>query len=226
MNLLADLVFPRLCLSCQARTHISGDYFCVRCSVKLSFTNQLFVIDNAFKRRFHGRIDLKAAAAVFWYSKGDIVQKMIYNIKYDNQRHIGIKLGELMARQITESTTFGLIDCLVPVPIHPIKKQKRGFNQSELLVKSISEKLNIPYFNNVLYKKENTVSQTHKSRIDRLSDIENSIGLKNIRLIKGKHVLLVDDVLTTGATLEECAKQLLLGEIKSISMMTIAMGRL
>ena len=226
MKSLIDLVFPRLCISCQQETQIKNEYFCISCLQKLSFTDQFSVKDNAFMRRFYGRIELKESAALFWYSKGDKVQKMIYSIKYNHEKYIGRAIGEVMAEKILSTGAFSDIDMVIPVPLHPKKKHKRGFNQSELIGKSLADKLNLRFSSEVLIKLKNTESQTHKSRLERLKDIENGFGLKKINLIVNKNILLVDDVLTTGATLEACAKQLLIGGVSSISMVTIAMGRL
>lgn len=181
---------------------------------------------NEFTNRFYGRIKLKHAAAVFWYSKGDIVQQMIFKLKYKKEKQLGAALGKILAQKIHNNLMFGNLDIIIPVPIHPVKKRKRGYNQSYLIAIEISELLNLSIDDKSLFKKSHTESQTHKSRVNRLLDMADSFGIIPTDVLKGKNVLLVDDVLTTGATLEACAKLLETAEVNSISMVSIAMGRL
>ena len=226
MKKLIDLIFPQLCIACSAHNRIKGDYFCVHCRPTLNFTDHFEVKDNAFKKRFYGRLDIHAAAALFWYNKGDIVQKMIFGLKYNNQQYIAKALGTMIGTRLKNSPIFQDIDLLVPVPLHPKKLYKRGFNQSALLVESISEVTEIPFATHLLIKNKNTISQTKKSHVDRLLSLEKGFSLNTKYNVAHKNILLVDDVLTTGATLEASALPLFDAGIEQLSMMTIAIGKL
>ena len=178
--------------------------------------------ENPFTDRFWGRVPINAGAALYYFAKGGRTQKLIHKLKYDGKRKVGIKLGNLYGRMLKESPYFHKIDLIVPVPLHPRKKQKRGYNQSDLFAQGLSEEMEIPRAPNALKRLEMTETQTKKSQAERFANVAEAFAVNDPKILKGKHVLLVDDVMTTGATMEACANQILSCEDTKVSMATIA----
>ena len=171
-----------------------------------------------------GRSKLENAAALFTFNKDGNAQKLIHTLKYEEGKNVGIFLGQQLGFAIKESEFFNNIDIVIAVPLHPKKQKLRGYNQSAYLAKGIKEVLSIPINKKSLLRIENTDSQTRKKRFSRWENMMNSFDLKTTNKLIDKHILLVDDVVTTGATLEACAQKLL--EIKGVkvSVVTIAVA--
>ncbi|MEL6864495.1 MAG: phosphoribosyltransferase family protein, partial [Bacteroidota bacterium] len=178
--------------------------------------------DNPFTDRFWGRIDLKAGAALYYFSKGGRTQQLIHHLKYSGKKEIGLKLGQLYGKMLLESPYFKGIDVIIPVPLHPRKQKKRGYNQSDWFAKGLSESMNCPWYAHGLQRIHMANSQTQKSRLERLVNVSQAFEVKNRALLEGKHILLVDDVLTTGATLEACSEKILQIPQTQLSLATIA----
>ena len=158
---------------------------------------------------FWGRVYLEQAVSWFFFLKGSRYQEAIHKLKYQKRPEIGVALGREFGYQLLQSDNFKIPDLLVPVPLHSSKLRKRGYNQSRKIAEGLSSALEIPLFPDILYKRESTTTQTDKTRFDRYLNVEGSFGIKDSHLIEGKHIFLVDDVLTTGATIEACAAILL-----------------
>ena len=165
--------------------------------------------DNPVEKIFWGRIPVEAATSELYFSKGTFVQSIIHQLKYKGNREAGIMLGKIMGESLSNSNRFKDIDLLIPLPLTRIKERKRGYNQSEILCLGISEVTNIPLLKNAVSRLKATETQTKKRRSQRWDNVEGNFFVNQKELIQGKHVLLVDDVITTGATLEACGQEIL-----------------
>lgn len=198
--------------------------FCLTCQFELPLTDHFTNGKNAFLKHFWGRVNVTYGAALFTFQKEGMVQKMVHALKYRHKRDVGSLLGAFASRHMIESGKFNNIDCIVPVPISSLRLKKRGYNQAEIFGEGIGKEVNIPIHRKVLIKVRDTGTQTARSRQDRMEKVANSFKVKKKALIKDRHILLVDDVITTGATLESCASLLLKEGARSISCMTIAIA--
>ncbi len=217
------LFYPQLCLSCgENLPPKSGEVICVGCHYHLPKTNFHKHADNAFRTRFVGRLPLCAAGALFHFTNGGRAQSLIHSLKYEGKREVGIQLGKIYGRELNETETFREVDGIVPVPLHPKKEKLRGYNQSDVFAEGLADAMEKPWWREVLQRKKMTESQTRKDAAARLANVETIFEVKNTDKWRGKHLLLVDDVVTTGATLEACANALLQIPNVQISMATIA----
>jgi competence protein ComFC len=163
-----------------------------------------------------------SGTALFYYQKGGKVQRMIHRLKYKGQQKLGWHLGRRLGQYMIESPVYKKLDCIVPVPLHPEKKRKRGFNQSEVLGDGLSTMLGIPLYNNVLNRTSATATQTRKRRFLRWENVESAFNLDASAKVENKNILLVDDVITSGATMEACANKLL--SIRGVNIYLAAIG--
>lgn len=221
---LLGLFYPHLCLACGKNAPPYRQDICTPCKATLPETNFHLEKENPFTERFWGRVDLHAGAALYLFTKRGRVQHLIHNLKYKGKREVGITLGRRYGYYLRRSPYFIESEIIVPVPLHPRKERMRGFNQSEMFAKGLSESMGIPYLKNGLKRTAHTASQTKKSRLDRLENMEGTFAVGKEKALQGKHILLVDDVLTTGSTLEACAAELLKVPGATVSMATIAIA--
>ena len=224
LNDLVSLLYPNLCLACSDHTPARGEIICLRCQHKLPRTNFHLEQENPFTERFWGRISIENGAALYHFIKGGRVQELIHRLKYLGKREIGIRLGQWYGEQLKQSEQFKTIDLIVPVPLHPKKERLRGYNQSALFAMGISEAMGKPWMKNALTRKAFTETQTHKSRTERLENVLEVFAVNDLKGMEGKHILLVDDVMTTGATLEACGMRILEIPGTKLSMATIAIA--
>lgn len=223
---MLDLVYPPLCTGCGLQRPLDSHIFCLDCLNELPETGFHLHAHNPFVRHFYGRIQLKAGAAFLYFSRGGGTQRLLHQIKYNNAADIISIIGRWYGKQLLKSDLFNEIDVVVPVPLHWKKQRKRGYNQSFVFGEGIAEVMNISCQKNVLVRVTHDKSLTGMKRLKRVETIGSSFILAKPNPVKNKHVLLVDDVLTTGATLEACANALLKAPVASISMVTIATGEL
>ncbi|MEM1122036.1 MAG: phosphoribosyltransferase family protein [Bacteroidota bacterium] len=221
---LFDLFFPNLCLACGENPLHGQEIFCTTCHRSLPVTNMHQMSENRFTDRFFGRIYLQAGAAIYHFHEGSSVQQLIHQLKYYGKARIGIKLGELYGKQLHQSKYFQEIDVIVPVPLHPVKERKRGYNQSDQFALGLSNAMQKPWLKHGLKRTKYGKSQTRKNQLERYENVMTSFAVEQSEKLVGKHILLVDDVLTTGATMEACASQLLTIPDTKISMATIAIA--
>ncbi len=223
LDALSQLFYPRLCLSCGRHVSRNALELCLACQHRLPQTNFHEHLDNPFTERLWGRVQLVQGMAFLYYDRGGNVQELIHRLKYDNQPQIGEVLGQIYGQVLKQSAKLSPIDLILPVPLHPRKQYERGYNQASQFAKGLSEVLAIPYKDNYLQRNTYSESQTGKTRTDRLTNVMEAFSLKPGIDLNEKRVLLVDDVMTTGATLEACAQPLIRQQVK-LSMATIAMA--
>ncbi len=229
MNLLSDILsdflalfFPELCAACGTNLFKNEKVICTKCIYDLPVTNFHNDPENKLAKQLWGRFPFRQAASFVYFRKGSGVQNIIHQLKYNHRPEAGFRMGELYGSVLQRSESWVQPDVIIPIPLHPLKLRKRKYNQSEYIANGIGETLLIPINTQSLIRLENTETQTSKSRFDRYENLSGAFMCVNPKLLERKHVLLVDDVATTGATLEACA--LLLLEIKEleISVATLA----
>jgi len=203
------LFFPELCAACGRNLFKNEEVICTECIYHLPLTNHHLDQDNQVARQLWGRIAFTNAGSFMYFRKGNKVQKLMYQLKYNNRPEVGTRLGKLYASELRCSGSWALPDAILPVPLHPRKRKKRGYNQSEYIAAGLSEILGIPVISDKLCRAENTESQTRKARWARYENLKEAFVVKEAGALEEKHLLLVDDVITTGATLEACSAELL-----------------
>jgi len=204
-----DLVFPSLCITCGERLITQEKHVCFDCWNDLPVTNFHLEPANKVAQLFWGRIHLENATSFFAYKKGSRYQQLIHYIKYKGLKELGFEIGQRFGYVLGESDVFSNVDLIVPVPLHPKKEKKRGYNQCEWIARGISETLEKQLSVDNLHRLTFTSTQTRKNRFERWQNVEGIFGLHRPDEFVGKHILLVDDVVTTGSTLEACAFPLL-----------------
>lgn len=216
--------YPKLCLACNYAAPPIDQWLCLSCKLKLPKTNFHLSKDNPFTERFWGKVKIEAGAAFYFFKKGGRTQALIHNLKYKQRSQIGVILGNIYGKELLKSPHFKDIEIIVPVPLHWKRLRKRGYNQSDVFAEGLSETMGIPWIKDGLCRNENSESQTKKSKISRLENVMRVFEIKNRKKLEGKHVLLVDDVLTSGATLEACATKILEVHGTKVSLVTIAVA--
>jgi ComF family protein len=215
-----SLFFPQLCHACGENL-VSGEMLiCTKCIYNLPYTNFHQQKDNVVAQQFWGRLKIENAHALCYFTKGGSVQELMHRFKYDDVPGIGNKFGQLTGAQIRDS--WPNVDVIIPVPLHKSKLRKRGYNQSATFAVGLANKLEAVVDEKSLQRIKKTESQTKKSRAERASNMAGVFTVANASNLAGKHVLLVDDIMTTGATLEACGRELLKVEGLRLSIATIA----
>lgn len=205
---LLHLMFPHLCASCGGDLPDKKRLLCLRCIHDLPQTNFQDLPANPVEKIFWGRLDLYSAFAHYYFTKGSSIQRLMHLFKYKGEQELGLQLGKLMGDKIFQNERFP-VDALIPLPLYEKKEKLRGYNQAAVLCEGISSILKIPVVKNAIIRPEFTETQTRKGRIERWKNIEGRFSVNKPELIAGRHLLLVDDVVTTGATLESCGAELL-----------------
>ncbi len=217
------LFIPNICPLCNASMLKSETVICFVCKKELPKTNFLMCpSDNSLIQNFWGRAEVKYAVAFYFYNKGLRVQKLIHILKYKNRPDVGVEIGKTYGILLSESGIFNDVSSIIPVPLHEKKKKIRGYNQAEMFAAGLSESMNIPVDTLTLQKKTFTETQTKKNRFARWKNVEEKFHLVHPENITGKHVILTDDVITTGATLESCMINLKKAADVTVSLVSIA----
>lgn len=216
------LFYPSICQGCGSDNIIQDQLLCLNCINILPRTNYASLPGNALEKIFAGRLSIISAHSEFYFTKGKLVQHLIHQLKYKNNKDLGFYLGEMMGRTLLKSGRFSDLDYLVPLPLFPEKEFKRGYNQAEIICNGMSETMNIPVLKNIVCRQHATETQTRKHRTERWENVAESFVVKHPEKIQGKKVLLVDDVVTTGATLEACGHVILQANASALSIATLA----
>ncbi|MGQ7871414.1 ComF family protein [Sunxiuqinia sp. sy24] len=219
-----ELFYPRLCLVCGEKLITMEKYLCLKCLLHLPRTNFHDEPENAMEQLFYGRVPIQRATAYFDFKKGSPYQKILHQLKYRGMKELGEYMGAQYALELQNSEFIGAVDLICPVPLHPKKERKRGYNQSYHLAKGLSDKLGIPIEREALIRRKFSSTQTKKGRYERWENVEDIFELHQPEAFAGKHVLLIDDVVTTGATLEACAATILQNCPAKISILTLAIA--
>ncbi len=216
------LFYPHVCTGCGSDIIEQENLLCLKCVNTLPHTNFAMHANNAVEKIFWGRVPLTAATSEFYFAKGTVVQHLIHEFKYKGNKDVGTYLGAMMGSSILSTNRFKKIDALIPLPLYADKEHKRGVNQAKILCEGMSEVMNVPVITNNVVRKRFTQTQTKKHREERWQNVEGSFKVDAIEQLKDKHVLLVDDVITTGATLEACGKEILNIDNVQLSVATLA----
>lgn len=216
---LIELIFPRHCLICGSPLSLEEKDLCLRCLISLPVIKERQQAE--IEKLFWGIVPIERATSYIYYVKGSPYNKLLHNLKYNNHPHIGINLGIGAATSLKESNFFEGIDLIVPVPLSKKKLRKRGYNQCDYIAKGVSQVTGIAINTQSISRTKSNDTQTHKTRQERWKNVEGIFQVTNAQEIRGKHILLIDDVLTTGATIASCAKTISAIGCK-ISILTIA----
>lgn len=206
---LVDLLFPKVCLGCDSFLESNEAVICTSCRHDLPLTNYHLDSENELIKKFYGRIDLQFASAMMYYHKSGIVHELIHNLKYYKHQEIGTFLGNWYAEDLRNLEITKTFDVIIPVPLHKKRLRERGYNQVETFGKTLSENLKIPYDDTILVRNIYSKTQTKKSFLGRTDVKLDIFDVTFTEENYGKHFLLIDDVITTGSTLEACARAVL-----------------
>lgn len=208
LNNIVSAFFPPICLGCSAKLVHQELSICTKCRHDLPFTSYHKHTKNPVIDSFYGRILIENATALLYYKKNSIVQQLLHQLKYKGKQEVGTILGNMLGNELKNETSYQQITHVVPVPLHKKRLQKRGYNQVTTFAKQLAAHLNATFVDDVLIKVSNAKTQAFKSRAERWLSIQNSFEVQNIDPLANTHILLVDDIITTGATLEACANVL------------------
>jgi ComF family protein len=203
------LYFPKNCPACGRPLRLFGVNICGRCSQNLPQTHFFEAPGNPIEKIFYGRLPINAGAAAWYFHKNSALQALLFQLKYKSNKDVGLFIGKQMGALLAASERFSSIDALVPVPLHPQALSKRGFNQAALICKGIGQVWYKPVLTGAIARTKHTSTQTKQTRAERWDNMENAFTIKDPTSINGKHILIIDDVITTGATIEACGKTLL-----------------
>jgi len=206
---LVALIFPELCQACGNSLVRNEDMICTACTYDLPYTNFHQHTDNVVAKQLWDRVDVVMVYVLLYFTKGGNVQNMMHAFKYKNMPRIGNKLGTIAGAQLTQSSGAKDIDLIIPVPLHPEKLRLRGYNQSAQFAQGLAGPLNIQVETDNLIRLRHTDTQTKKSRFGRYENMKDVFKVSSPEKLEGKHVLLVDDIITTGSTIEACGIELL-----------------
>jgi ComF family protein len=222
---LSNLLFLDLCNACGTLLYHGEYLICLKCTYSLPFTDFHVYEENPVAKQFWGRIPIHAAMSLLYFNKGLMVQSMIHALKYKGKEQLGFELGKMIGEKLLHATAYQNITLIIPVPLHNRQFKNRGYNQSKLIADGIGEVLHVPVNCRVLVRNVSTESQTKKTRFNRYLNMKTVFSVKYPLDLENQYVLLVDDVMTTGSTLEACGKELLKYNVNKLSIATIAFAK-
>ncbi len=222
---LLNVFFPKSCPGCDSFLLSNENVICTQCRHDLPMTNHLNIKDNEILQKFYGRVPLEHGSALLYFHKKGIVQQMIHRLKYKDQEEIGEIMGIWYSAKLKGLEQIKDIDYIIPVPLHKKRLRERGYNQVEAFGKALSANLGITYDNKLLHRKLYTRTQTKKDLLGRADVITTVFDVNYSEIHTGKHFLVIDDVITTGATLEACSRAILKIPNAKISIVCIAMAQ-
>jgi ComF family protein len=222
LDAFVNLFYPRLCYACSSNQIDNNEMICMECLGNLPYTKFESIKANATEKLFWGRIPTSFACSIFYFEKENAIQNIIHQIKYKNEKKLGLFMGNLMGLKLLTLIKDHKVDFMIPMPLHPKKEKKRGYNQATLLCKGIRTFTKLEYNENAIVRIQHTQTQTRKSRIERWQNVEHVFNIPNPEIICGKNILIIDDVITTGASSEACGQALLEAGANSISICGLA----
>ena len=219
---LLSLFYPRTCVACGDILQQNERHLCLHCMMHLPETHYHQDPDNPLNLIFAGRVKVEHVCALLHYKKGNGTQNILHALKYKGEKEIGVYLGEYYGRQLIQEPVFRDIDFIIPIPLHPDKERKRGYNQSEWIAKGLSLGMGKPYRTDVLVRTHFTETQTKKGRFSRWENVKEVFEVADAEALGDRHVLVCDDVLTTGATMEAAIQKLHAAANVRVSVATLA----
>jgi ComF family protein len=222
INSFSHLFYPHICAGCGSDLLGNNQLLCIKCLDELPFTDFQLFNNNPVEKIFFGRVNIVSAAGLLYFTKDSALQNLMHLFKYKGKKEIGFYLGKMMGNLLLESGRFKNIDALIPLPLFTSKEKRRGYNQSTILCEGMSSVMKTEVLENAVIRSVATETQTKKNRVERWLNIEGKFELKDNEALQNKHVLLVDDIVTTGATLEACAALLEKVSNVQISIATLA----
>jgi ComF family protein len=220
-----SLFFPRVCLTCGDPLNKGLDELCVKCLIELPKTNNHLISIPEFEMKFAGIINFEHVLVYLFFQKKGIVQRLLHELKYNDKRELGIKLGTWYGKELTSEGFRNEFDMIIPIPLHKSKLKSRGYNQSEAFSEGLAKSLSIPVNVSSLIRTNASETQTNKSRIERWKNVEGIFSVQQVDEVIGKRVLLVDDVLTTGSTLMAAATPLFEAGVATVSVALLAAAK-
>jgi len=221
---LIQLIFPQNCAGCEHPFRGAEKILCLKCQFNLPLSKTWIHQENIVCQKLQGRFSFEKASSFLYFTKEGITQHLMHQLKYKGREDLAHLLGNLYGESLAKCQWAKDIDCIIPVPIHKRKRQERGYNQSELIASGLSISTNVTLLKNELIKIKHTSSQTRKTNKERIENVKEVFQVKNPETLIGKHILLVDDVITTGATLESCANTILEIPKTKVSIVTLAIA--
>ncbi len=215
------LLYPRACAYCQRPLARNEEVLCTFCLFTLPKTDYHLQRDNPLEKHFWGRVSLFRATAYCFFQRNGMLQKLIHQLKYKGRTDIGAYFGRIYGSELANHEDFGDITCIAPVPLHRSRLLQRGYNQTDFFCQGLSDALQKPWQAHLLVRHAATESQTRKNRFERWTNVASMFALGNTAGISLDHVLLADDIVTTGSTLEACAHVLLQAGARRVSVVTI-----
>lgn len=219
---LLALFYPSLCSGCGEHLPFGQRVLCIECLYTLPLTSYHDQAVNPLDERFWGRLPIESATALCYFSEGGIIQRLIHRLKYQSDPEVGHYLGLLLGQVLKGSERFGSVDLILPIPLHRVRQRQRGYNQSDKFARGLAQAMDKPWSQSVLGRRLKTATQTRKGRIGRFFNVEDAFEVRDPDKLRGKWILLVDDVMTTGATLEACGRKILEIPGTRLSFATIA----
>lgn len=219
-----SFIWPSTCASCNERLFKHEDTICTNCLIKLPRTHFHLWKENDFHRLFWGKVNIEYATAFFFFLKESKYRKLIHKLKYQHMPEIGVILGRELGYEIAQSV-FSEIDLIVPVPLHPKKEFIRGYNQSDKIAIGLGQGMGKPIDCKTLIRNTHTASQTRKNRYERWENVNSIFTVTNHEIFRNKHILIVDDVVTTGSTLESCIVEVLNAGAAKVSLAALGIAK-
>lgn len=217
-----SIIYPSLCAACDELLVKGEDVICTNCAILLPRTNFHHVKDNVIEKQFWGKVQIEGASAYYHFHKGEKVQNLMHRFKYENRPDIGVCIGQLCGTELKNFLPYKAVELIIPVPLHKRKLRTRGYNQSAAFAEGLSGSLAIPFLPNAIARTKFTSTQTKKSRLERYANVKSVFKINSPQKLINKHILLVDDVVTTGSTLVTCAEEL--KQIKGVKVSLLAIA--
>lgn len=221
---LINLIYPNLCLICNESLMSSEKQICLSCIQQIPRTNFHLMVDNPVEKKFWGKVPIFRGTSFYFFQKGSPFQKLLHELKYKDNHDIGIVMGQHAALDLIQAADFKTVEIIIPLPLHPKKQILRGYNQSELISKGLATIMEVPVDTTTLIRTKENSTQTKKSVFERFENTQGIFDVVDSQTLESKHVLLVDDVLTTGSTLEAAIAALMKIPNIKISIFTLAIA--